>query len=103
MTGATDSVAVTCLYNLTARSDMCKAMAQSLVLLEQEVRACSGCLGTTLLTDIGDATLFVFIEHWRTQEDREAAGAVLGKSLFAPIMAAAMTPPARRLLARPST
>ena len=40
MTGATDSVAVTCLYNLTARSDMCKAMAQSLVLLEQAVRAC---------------------------------------------------------------
>ena len=100
MTGATDATAVTCLYDLNARSDMCTAMAQSLVALEQAVLACPGCLGTSLLTDMGDTRRFVFIEHWRTKEDRDAAGALLGKSVFAPIMAAASTPPSRRLLER---
>jgi len=89
---------VTCLYDLTARPDMRAEMAQSLMTLEQAVQACPGCLGTALLTDAGDATKFVFIEHWQTLEARDAAGTALGKSLFGPIMAASATPPARRLL-----
>lgn len=95
-------LSVTCLYDLTAKPELRDAMEQALIALQRAIRACEGCLGADLFVDTSDDTLFVFIEHWQTQDDRNASGAALGKGIFGPIIDAAAVPPRKRLLVSPS-
>jgi quinol monooxygenase YgiN len=64
----------------------------ALLELAAEVRPLLGCEQVQLLADTAETT-FIFIEHWRSQEDQKAAGAVLGKTALASVMPHLASPP----------
>jgi quinol monooxygenase YgiN len=62
--------------------------------LAARIRECAGCEQVEIFADLGDSDRYVFIEHWRSPADRDAAGAALGKQTFACVAATLAEPPA---------
>jgi quinol monooxygenase YgiN len=51
-----------------------------------------------LYADPDDPLAYVFVEEWRSLDDHKAAGRMLGKEGFAPVMAVLSGPPEGRYL-----
>lgn len=72
-------------YVLQAAEGREQDLQAALGALAAQVRGCAGCEKVEIFADAKDALSYVFIEHWRGAEDRDAAGAKLGKAAFAPV------------------
>ena len=72
-------------YSLQAAEGRETALREALTALASQVRACAGCEKVEILADAQDAKFYLFTEHWRNVDVREAAGARLGKAAFAPV------------------
>ena len=69
------------------------ALESALRALADAVAPLPGCEGVELLRDLGNERRFIFIEKWADVGAHKAAGPLLDKSLFAPMMAALDGPP----------
>ncbi|MFA6116903.1 MAG: antibiotic biosynthesis monooxygenase family protein [Sphingomonas sp.] len=85
-------------YKMTAAEDRATDLHAALVDLAVKVTPLPGCEKVELFADPKDGATFVFVEHWRSIEDHEAAGAALGKHAFAPVAATLSAPPEGRYL-----
>ena len=85
-------------YTMRARPGHGSDLGSALIELTAKVAPFEGCLKVELYRDPGDPDTYVFIEHWASVEDHEAAGAALGRGAFAPIIATVADRPAGRYL-----
>ena len=83
-------------YTMIAEAGRGDELAEALLLLSDQIAAQAGSLGTQILRDEKEPDGFVFIEHWKSQDDHKAAGEKLGKGAFAPILALTARPPEGR-------
>ena len=80
-------------YVMQAKAGMEAALDAALRAVAQAVRPLPGCEGVEMLRDLAHEGRFIFIEQWADVEAHKAAGALLDKSLFVPMMAALDGPP----------
>ncbi|WP_313801911.1 antibiotic biosynthesis monooxygenase family protein [Sphingobium sp.] len=80
-------------YVMHAKEGMDAALESALRAVADAVRPLPGCEGVEMLRDLGNERRFVFIEQWTDVGAHKAAGALLDKGLFAPMMAALDGPP----------
>ncbi|WP_150292328.1 putative quinol monooxygenase [Sphingobium estronivorans] len=80
-------------YIIHAKEGMDAELETALRAVADAVRSLSGCEGVEMLRDLGNERRFVFIEQWADIDAHKAAGAMLDKGLFAPMMAALDGPP----------
>jgi quinol monooxygenase YgiN len=80
-------------YQMVAADGKEQALLDALVALERVVRPLDGCLGVELLRDSQQPNKFLFVEKWRTVEAHKAAGPLLPRASFGPVMAALAKPP----------
>ncbi|WP_176591187.1 putative quinol monooxygenase [Sphingobium sp. EM0848] len=80
-------------YIMHAKEGMDAELETALRAVADAVRPLPGCEGVEMLRDLGNERRFVFIEKWADIDAHKAAGAVLDKGLFAPMMAALDGPP----------
>lgn len=73
-------------YALTPR-DTPDDLIAALHDLSHHLQPCEGSLGTEILVGQADPVVVLFIERWRSEDDREAAGKQLGREIFAPVIA----------------
>lgn len=85
-------------YTMKARRGHGAELGAALAHLAGNVTACPGSQGVETLADDGDSDRFVFIERWSSKDSHKAAGAMLGKEAFAPIMALLDEPPSAAYL-----
>ncbi|MGE4431272.1 MAG: putative quinol monooxygenase [Sphingobium sp.] len=83
-------------YELNAAEGQEQALRAALEGLSAALAGQPGSLRRDLLVDEADCRCFVFIEYWETADAQKAAGAALGKDLFASIMATLAGPPVMR-------
>lgn len=88
---------IICRYDLSASAETAGALRTALKVLAQKVEACAGCDRVEVFVDQGDPLAFTMVEHWRSQADRDAAGAALGRAAFAEVMGALSQKPVMRL------
>lgn len=81
------------LYIMHAKEGMDAALETALRTLADAVRALPGCEGVEMLRDLANERRFVFTEKWTDVDAHKAAGPMLDKGLFAPMMAALDGPP----------
>lgn len=79
-------------YDLTASHGGEDALASALSDLAQSVRSIDGSLGAKVLRDRKDGQRFLFLEFWRDEEARKAAGSQLPKEVMGRIMGAVAGP-----------
>lgn len=75
-------------YVMHAKAGMEDGLETALRNLIEAVRPLPGCEGVELMRDIENTARFVFIERWADVAAHKAAGPLLDKALFAPMMAA---------------
>jgi heme oxygenase (mycobilin-producing) len=80
-------------YQMIAAEGKDQMLLEALTALERLVRPLDGCLGVELLRDVAQTNRFLFIEKWRSVEAHKAAGPLLPKSSFGPVMQAIAGPP----------
>ena len=80
-------------YSLQAAAGREAELGDALAGLSAKVSACPGCEKVELLVDVRDPGHYIFIESWSGTAERDAAGAALGKSAFAPVLNALASPP----------
>ncbi|HKY82900.1 MAG TPA: antibiotic biosynthesis monooxygenase family protein [Sphingobium sp.] len=81
------------LYIMPAADGMSATLGTALRALADAVRALPGCEGVEMLRDRSDERRFIFLEKWADVDAHKAGGAMLDKSVFAPVMAALAGPP----------
>jgi quinol monooxygenase YgiN len=86
-------VTIARVYQMIAAAGKDQALLDALVALERVVRPLEGCLGVELLRDVKQPNKFLFVERWRTVEAHKAAGALLPRASFDPVMQALAGPP----------
>ncbi|WP_257540142.1 putative quinol monooxygenase [Sphingobium sp. CFD-1] len=87
-------------YVMIAAPGQIDILEQALRELAAKISACDGTEGTELYQDLDHPEHLTFLERWTSPEAQEAAGKVLGKEAFAPIMAALAAPPTATSLGR---
>lgn len=90
-------------YLMTASDAKVEELRESLFKLAGQVQAVSGCEGVEVFQELKVRTRFHFIERWTSVEAHRAAGELLGKQAFEPIMAAVAEPPSGAYLEPVST
>ena len=80
-------------YVMHAKDAMGPALESALHAVADAVRPLPGCEGVEMLRDLANERRFIFIERWADVDAHKAAGSMLDKSLFAPMMAALDGPP----------
>lgn len=85
-------------YRMQAAAGRGHDLGAALTALATKVGAFGGCELVEMFADPNDPTTYVFVEHWRSLDDHQAAGRALGKEAFAPIMAVLAQPPEGRYL-----
>jgi quinol monooxygenase YgiN len=80
-------------YHMTAADGKDQALLDALTALERVVRPLDGCLGVELLRDVEQKNKFLFVEKWRSVAAHKAAGALLPRASFGPVMQALASPP----------
>lgn len=80
-------------YVMHAREGSATALESALRELATAVRQLPGCEGVEMLRDVGNERRFIFIERWADVDAHKAAGPMLDKRLFEPMMAALEGPP----------
>jgi quinol monooxygenase YgiN len=79
-------------YDLTASVGGEDALASALSDLAQAVKGIEGSLGAKVLRDRKEGQRFLFLEFWRDEEARKAAGSQLPKEVMGRIMGAVTGP-----------
>jgi len=79
-------------YDLTASAGGEDALGNALSALAQAVTAIDGSLGAKVLRDRKDGQRFLFLEFWRDEDARKAAGSQLPKEIMGQIMGAVTGP-----------
>jgi heme oxygenase (mycobilin-producing) len=80
-------------YMMHAKEGSDAALESALRALADAVRQLPGCEGIEMLRDLGNERRFLFIEKWADVDAHKAAGPLLDKGVFAPMMAALDGPP----------
>ena len=80
-------------YVMYAKEGMGAGLDSALRAIADAVRPLPGCEGVEMMRDLANEQRFVFIEQWTDVDAHKAAGAMLDKSLFGPMMAALDGPP----------
>jgi len=80
-------------YMMHAREGADASLESALRALADAVGQLPGCEGVEMLRDLGNERRFLFIEKWTDVDAHKAAGSLLDKSLFAPVMGAVDGPP----------
>ncbi len=80
-------------YVMHAKEGSDAALERALRDLAAAVRPLPGCEGVEMLRDLGNERRFVFIERWADVDAHKAAGPMLDKRIFEPMMAALDGPP----------
>lgn len=80
-------------YVMHAKEGMEAALEAALHVVIDAVRPLPGSEGVELLRDIERGGRFMFIEKWVDVDAHKAAGKMLDKSVFAPMIAAMDGPP----------
>lgn len=79
-------------YDLTASAGGEEALADALSALARAVKDIDGSLGAKVLRDRKDGQRFLFLEFWRDEEARKAAGSQLPREIMGRIMGAVTGP-----------
>lgn len=79
-------------YDLTASAGGVEALASALADLARAVKQIDGSLGAKVLRDRKDGQRFLFLEFWRDEDARKAAGSQLPKEVMGRIMGAVTGP-----------
>lgn len=79
-------------YDLTASTGGEVALASALSDLALAVKGIEGSLGAKVLRDRKDGQRFLFLEFWRDEDARKAAGSQLPKDVMGRIMGAVTGP-----------
>jgi quinol monooxygenase YgiN len=74
-------------YSMRAAAGESTELEAALVALAARIRAQPGCEKVEIFADAADGDRYLFLEHWRSPADRDAAGAQLGKQAFAAVAA----------------
>ncbi len=85
-------------YLMTANEAQVDQLKGALKILASQVKAVGGCEGVEFYQETKVPTRFHFLERWTSVDAHRAAGQLLGKEAFAPIMAAVAEPPASAYL-----
>jgi quinol monooxygenase YgiN len=80
-------------YRMIAAKGKEQILLDALIALGRVVRPLDGCLGVELLRDLEQSCKFLFVEKWRSVEAHKAAGALLPRASFGPVMQALDGPP----------
>lgn len=82
-------------YVMIAKIGCERLLAAEIKALAAKIRPLPGCLGVECFRDAVEPAHFIFLERWEDMDAQRAAGALLGREAFAPIM--------ESLAARPDT